>query len=77
MLKGVISIMKRIARSLLILIIVALVSAVGGYLYYSNTISPMYKSTGQDNCYARYRNESSVRATDGGLVKDFDIVFKK
>ena len=76
MLKGVISIMKKIARSILILIIVVLVSAIGGYLYYSNTISPMYKSTAKIIVTPGTENESSVRATDGGLVKDFDIVFK-
>ncbi len=68
--------MKKIARSILILIIVVLVSAIGGYLYYSNTISPMYKSTAKIIVTPGTENESSVRATDGGLVKDFDIVFK-
>ena len=36
--------MKKFARCILILILVAILSGVGGYIYENNTMTPMYES---------------------------------
>lgn len=68
--------MKKFSRCALILIIVTLLGAIGGYIYESSTTTPMYTSTAKIIVTPGEKNEATVRATDGGLVKDFEIVFK-
>lgn len=67
--------MKKFSRCVLIWIIVTALSAVGGYLYENNTITPMYTSTTQLYVVPGEENEASVRASNGGLNNDFMIVF--
>lgn len=68
--------MKKFSRCALILIIVTLIGAISGYIYESSTTTPMYTSTARVIVIPGEKNEATVRATDGGLVKDFEVVLK-
>ena len=67
--------MKRFSRCVLILILVAILSGVSGYMY-ENKIYPMYESTTQLYVVPGEENEASIRANNGGLKEDFTIIFK-
>ena len=67
--------MKKFARCVLILILVVIISGVGGYFYENNTITPMYESVAQLYVVPGTQSEASIRAKDGGLNKDFMIIF--
>jgi capsular polysaccharide biosynthesis protein len=67
--------MKKFSRCALILIIVALLGAIGGYVFENSTTTPVYSSTARIIVTPGEKNEATVRATDGGLVKDFEVVF--
>jgi capsular polysaccharide biosynthesis protein len=67
--------MKKFSRCALILIIVTLLGAIGGYVFENSTTTPVYSSTARVIVTPGEKNEASVRATDGGLVKDFEVVF--
>ena len=67
--------MKKFARCVLILIWVVIISGVGGYFYEDNTITPMYESVAQLYVVPGTQSEASIRAKDGGLNKDFMIIF--
>ena len=68
--------MKRFSRCVLILILVAILSGVGGYMYENKMIYPMYESTTQLYVVPGEENEASIRANNGGLKEDFTIIFK-
>ncbi len=67
--------MKRFSRCALILIIITLLGAIGGYVFETTTTTSVYSSTAKVIVTPGEQNEASVRATDGGLVKDFEVVF--
>ena len=67
--------MKKFARCILILILVAILSGVGGYIYENNTITPMYESVAKLYVVPGSQNEASIRAKNGGLNHDFMIIF--
>ena len=67
--------MKKFARCVLILILVAVLSGVGGYIYENNTITPMYESVSKLYIIPGSQNEASIRAKNGGLNQDFTIIF--
>ena len=67
--------MKKFARCVLILILVAVLSGVGGYIYENNTIIPMYESVAKLYVVPGSQNEASIRAKNGGLNQDFTIIF--
>lgn len=67
--------MKKFARCVLILILVVIISGVGGYFYEDNTITPMYESVAQLYVVPGTQSEAFIRAKDGGLNKDFMIIF--
>ena len=67
--------MKKFARCVLILILVAVLSGVGGYIYENNTITPMYESVAKLYVVPGSQNEASIRAKNGGLNQDFTIIF--
>ena len=67
--------MKKFARCILILILVAILSGVGGYIYESNTMTPMYESVAKLYVVPGSQNEASIRAKNGGLNHDFMIIF--
>ena len=67
--------MKKFARCILILILVAILSGVGGYIYENNTITPMYESVAKLYVVPGSQNEASIRAKNGGLNHDFTIIF--
>lgn len=69
------TIMKKFARCVLILILVAVLSGVGGYIYENNTITPMYESVAKLYVVPGSQNEASIRAKNGGLNQDFTIIF--
>ena len=60
--------MKKFARCVLILILVAVLSGVGGYIYENNTITPMYESVAKLYVVPGSQNEASIRAKNGGLI---------
>ena len=68
--------MKRFSRCVLILILVAILSGVSGYMYENKMIYPMYESTTQLYVVPGEENEASIRANNGGLKEDFTIIFK-
>ena len=68
--------MKRFSRCVLILILVAILSGVGGYMYENKMIYPMYESTTLLYVVPGEENEASIRANNGGLKEDFTIIFK-
>lgn len=68
--------MKKFSRCVLILIIVAILSGVAGYVYENKKIIPMYESTTQLYVVSGEENEASIRANNGGLKDDFTIIFK-
>lgn len=68
--------MKRFSMCVLILILVAILSGVGGYMYENKMIYPMYESTTQLYVVPGEENEASIRANNGGLKEDFTIIFK-
>lgn len=68
--------MKKLARFLLVLIIVSIMSGVIGYIWLDNKISPIFTSTTQLYVVPGETSEDSLRASDGGLKEDFAIVFK-
>ena len=68
--------MKKFSRCVLILIIVAILSGVAGYVYENKKIIPMYESTTQLYVVPGEENEASIRANNGGLKDDFTIIFK-
>lgn len=68
--------MKRFSRCVLILILVAILSGVSGYMYENKMIYPMYESTTQLYVVLGEENEASIRANNGGLKEDFTIIFK-
>ena len=59
--------MKKFARCILILILVAILSGVGGYIYENNTMTPMYESVAKLYVVPGSQNEASIRAKNGGL----------
>ena len=67
--------MKKFARCLLILILVVILGGVGGYFYEDSTITPMYESVSKIYVVPGSDSEASIRAKDGGLNKDFMIIF--
>lgn len=67
--------MKKFARCVLILILVIILSGVGGYFYEDKTLTPMYESVAKLYVVPGETNESSIRAKDGGLKDDFTIIF--
>ena len=67
--------MKKFARCLLILILVVILSGVGGYFYEDSIITPMYESVSKIYVIPGSDSEASIRAKDGGLNKDFMIIF--
>ena len=67
--------MKKFARCILILILVAIISGVGGYIYENNTMTPMYESVAKLYVVPGSQNEASIRAKNGGLNHDFMIIF--
>ena len=67
--------MKKFARCILILILVAILSGVGGYIYENNTMTPMYESVAKLYVVPGSQNEASIRAKNGGLNHDFMIIF--
>ena len=67
--------MKKFARCILILILVAILSGVGGYIYENNTMTPMYESVVKLYVVPGSQNEASIRAKNGGLNHDFMIIF--
>ena len=67
--------MKKFARCILILILVAIFSGVGGYIYENNTMTPMYESVAKLYVVPGSQNEASIRAKNGGLNHDFMIIF--
>ncbi len=69
--------MKRFSRCVLILILVAILSGVGGYMYENKMIYPMYESTTQLYVVPGEENEASIRANNGGLKEDFTIIFSR
>ena len=69
------TIMKKFARCILILILVAILSGVGGYIYENNTMTPMYESVAKLYVVPGSQNEASIRAKNGGLNHDFMIIF--
>ena len=68
--------MKRFSMCVLILILVAILSGVSGYMYENKMIYPMYESTTQLYVVPGEENEASIRANNGGLKEDFTIIFK-
>lgn len=68
--------MKKFSRCVLILILILILSAAGGYAYEDSKIIPMYTSMTQLYVVPGTANEASVRASNGGLKDDFMIVFK-
>jgi capsular polysaccharide biosynthesis protein len=68
--------MKKFSRCVLILILVTILSGVGGYFYEDKNITPMYTSTAKLYVVPGTDNEASVRASNGGLNNDFMIIFK-
>ena len=68
--------MKKFARCVLILILVTIISGVGGYFYENNTLTTMYTSTTQLYVVPGEENEATIRADNGGLKDDFVIIFK-
>ena len=68
--------MKKFSRCVLILILVAIISGVAGYMYENKKILPMYESTTQLYVVPCEENEASIRASNGGLKEDFTIIFK-
>ena len=66
--------MKRFSRCVLILILVAILSGVGGYMYENKMIYPMYESTTQLYVVPGEENVASIRANNGGLKEDFTII---
>ena len=68
--------MKKFSRCVLILILVAIISGVAGYMYENKKILPMYESTTQLYVVPGEENEASIRASNGGLKEDFTIIFK-
>lgn len=62
--------MKRFSRCVLILILVAILSGVSGYMYENKMIYPMYESTTQLYVVPGEENEASIRANNGGLKED-------
>ena len=67
--------MKKFARCILILILVAILSGVGGYIYENNTMTPMYESVAKLYVVPGSQNEAFIRAKNGGLNHDFMIIF--
>lgn len=67
--------MRKFSRYVLILILVTVLGAVGGYIYEDHTITSMYTSTAKLIVVPGEENEASVRAANGGLKNDFTIVF--
>lgn len=68
--------MKKFARCVLILILVTIISGVGGYFYENKTLTTMYTSTTQLYVVPGEENEATIRADNGGLKDDFVIIFK-
>ena len=68
--------MNKFSRCVLILILVAIISGVAGYMYENKKILPMYESTTQLYVVPGEENEASIRASNGGLKEDFTIIFK-
>ena len=67
--------MKKFARCVLILILVIILSGVGGYFYEDRTITPMYESVSRLYVVPGVEAEASIRSKDGGLNDDFTIIF--
>ena len=68
--------MKKFSRCALVLIIVTILAAAAGYIYEDKSITPMYTSTAKLIVTPGEENEASLRATNGGLINDFEIVLK-
>jgi len=67
--------MKRFARCVLIMILVIILSGVGSYFYFDNSIKGQYESVSKLYVTPTEANEASIRAKDGGLNDDFMIIF--
>ena len=68
--------MKKFSRCALILILVAVLGAVGGYFYADKTITPVYSSETVLYVVLDETSEVSLRSKDGGLNDDFELVIK-
>ncbi|WP_027436892.1 hypothetical protein [Lachnospira multipara] len=68
--------MRKIARGILLLILVTLLGGICAFLYEYNTIRDEHISVAKLYVVPGEANEESLRAKDGGLKEDFAIVFK-
>lgn len=68
--------MRKIARGILLLILVTLLGGICAFLYEYNTIRDEHISVARLYVVPGEANEESLRAKDGGLKEDFAIVFK-
>lgn len=67
--------MRKFARCVLILILVVIISGIGGYFYENSTTTKMYESVSRIYVVPGSDSEASIRAKNGGLNKDFMIIF--
>lgn len=68
--------MKKFSRCALILILVAVLGAVGGYFYADKTLTPVYSSETVLYVVVDESSEASLRSKDGGLNDDFEMLIK-
>lgn len=68
--------MKKFSRCVLILILVAILSGVGGYFFEDKTLVPMYESVAKLYVVPGESTEASIRTKDGSLNDDFMFIFK-
>ncbi len=68
--------MKKFSRCALILILVTVIGAVGGYFYADNVLTPVYASETVLYVVVEESSEASLRSKDGGLNDDFETVIK-
>lgn len=68
--------MRKIARGILVLILVTLLGGICAFLYEYNTIRDEHISVARLYVVPGEANEETLRAKDGGLKEDFAIVFK-
>lgn len=68
--------MRKFSRCVLIVLLVTILGGAAGYIYESYVTKPVYKSTTVLRVTPAEGNDESIRATDGGLNNDFEIMFK-
>lgn len=66
--------MKKFSRCVLILILVTVLGAVGGYFYADKVLTPMYSSETTLYVVVDENSEASLRSRDGGLNDDFAMI---